>query len=63
MAEIHVERKRGIAAWAWVLVLVVLIVAAALYLWQAGYLGAWDHGSMGAWVGRLALVAGGAHGA
>lgn len=37
MAEIHVERKRGVAGWVWVLLLVLLIAAAAIYLWQAGY--------------------------
>ena len=38
MAEIHVERKRGVGVWVWVLLLVVLIVAAVAYLWYAGYL-------------------------
>ena len=38
MAEIHVERKRGVGAWVWLLLLLVLIAAAALYLWQAGYI-------------------------
>ncbi|HEX6559845.1 MAG TPA: hypothetical protein VF021_10295 [Longimicrobiales bacterium] len=38
MAEIHVERKRGMGAWVWVLLLIVLIVAAVAYLWYAGYI-------------------------
>ena len=38
MAEIHVERKRGINGWVWFLVLALLIVAAVVYLWQAGYI-------------------------
>ncbi|MGQ0561931.1 MAG: hypothetical protein ACT443_08675 [Gemmatimonadota bacterium] len=39
MAEIHVEKKRGVAGWIWVLLIVVLIAAAIWYLWQAGYVG------------------------
>lgn len=38
MAEIHVERKRGVGAWVWVLLLIVLIVAVVAYLWYAGYI-------------------------
>ena len=38
MAEIHVERKRGVGTWVWVLLLVLLIVAAVGYLWYAGYI-------------------------
>jgi len=38
MAEIHVERKRGLNGWVWFLVLALLIVAAVVYLWQAGYI-------------------------
>jgi hypothetical protein len=38
MAEIHVERKRGVGAWVWVLLLVILVVAAVLYFWQTGYI-------------------------
>lgn len=38
MAEIHVEKKRGAGAWLWVVLLVVLVIAAAIYLWQAGYI-------------------------
>ena len=38
MAEIHVERKRGVNGWVWFLVLALVIVAAVVYLWQAGYI-------------------------
>ena len=38
MAEIHVERKRGVGAWVWVLLLVIIVLAAVAYLWQAGYI-------------------------
>jgi len=38
MAEIHVERKRGVSAWVWVLLLIVLIAAVVAYLWYAGYI-------------------------
>ena len=38
MAEIHVEKKRGVNGWVWFLVLALLIVAAVVYLWQAGYI-------------------------
>ena len=39
MAEIHVERKRGLGGKLWLVLLVVLILAAVAYLWYAGYLG------------------------
>jgi hypothetical protein len=38
MAEIHVEKKRGVGAWVWVLLVVALLVAAVVFLWQAGYI-------------------------
>lgn len=38
MAEIHVEKKRGMGGWVWVLILVVVLAAVGVYLWQAGYL-------------------------
>ena len=38
MAEIHVERKRGVNGWIWFLVLALIVVAAVVYLWQAGYI-------------------------
>lgn len=38
MAEIHVERKRGVGAWVWVLLLVIIVLAALAYLWHAGYI-------------------------
>lgn len=61
MAEIHVEKKRGTAGWVWVLLLVVLLVAAAVYLWQAGYI---NLGLSSLGTETLALLnAGGPHGA
>ena len=38
MAEIRVERKRGISPWVWVLLALVIIVAVVWYLAQAGYI-------------------------
>lgn len=38
MAEIHVEKKRGVAAWVWAVLLIVVLAAVGYYLWQAGYL-------------------------
>jgi len=61
MAEIHVERKRGINGWIWFLVLALLIVAAVVYLWQAGYI---NLGMSTFDSSNLALIgAGGSHGA
>lgn len=39
MAEIHVERKRGLGGKLWPILLVLLIIAAVAYLWYAGYIG------------------------
>jgi hypothetical protein len=60
MAEIHVERKRGVGAWVWVLLLVILVVAAAVYLWQAGYI---NLGLNDPAAPALAFNAGGSYGA
>lgn len=61
MAEIHVERKRGVNGWVWFLVLALLIVAAVVYLWQAGYI---NLGLNAATNGFLAFFdAGGSNGA
>lgn len=38
MAEIHVEKKRGVSGLVWVILLLVLVAAAVVYLWQAGYI-------------------------
>ena len=38
MAEIHVEKKRGVGAWVWVLLLIVVLAVIAFFLWQAGYI-------------------------
>jgi hypothetical protein len=38
MAEIHVERKRGVGNWVWLLLLALIIIAAVVYFWQAGYI-------------------------
>ena len=38
MAEIRVERKRGISVWVWVLLALVVIVAVVWYLAQSGYI-------------------------
>ena len=63
MAEIHVEKKRGAGAWLWVVLLVVLLIAAAVYLWQAGYIQlSQGMGTVGTGTG-FELSAGGIHGA
>jgi len=36
MAEIHVEKKRGPAAWVWVLVILVVLACVGYYLWYSG---------------------------
>jgi adenosylcobinamide amidohydrolase len=36
MAEIRVERKRGISVWVWVLLALLIIVAVVWYLAQTG---------------------------
>ena len=36
MAEIHVERKRGVATWLWVLALIIIVAAVIAYLWYNG---------------------------
>jgi hypothetical protein len=38
MAEIRVERKRGISVWVWVLLALLIIVAVVWYLAQNGYI-------------------------
>lgn len=38
MAEIHVERKRGVSNWVWLLLLALIIIAAVVYFWQTGYI-------------------------
>lgn len=38
MAEIHVEKKRGVGGWVWLLLLAIIIIAAVVYFWQAGYI-------------------------
>jgi hypothetical protein len=38
MAEIRVERKRGISVWVWVLLALLIIIAVVWYLAQNGYI-------------------------
>ncbi|HSL72691.1 MAG TPA: hypothetical protein VK864_20740 [Longimicrobiales bacterium] len=38
MAEIRVERKRGIGAWVWVLLAIIVILAVLWYLATNGYI-------------------------
>ena len=38
MAEIRVERKRGVSPWVWVLLALIIIVAVVWFLAQAGYI-------------------------
>ena len=38
MAQIGVERKRGVSPWVWVLLALLIIVAAVWYLAQSGYI-------------------------
>jgi len=67
MAEIHVEKKRGPGALLWVVLLVVLVIAAAIYLWQAGYIQLSQGMGMGTGMGMggtgIGMIAGGIHGA
>lgn len=38
MAEIHVEKRRGVGGWVWVLLLLVIVAAAVAFLWYRGYI-------------------------
>ena len=38
MAEIRVERKRGIGAWVWVLLAIIIVLAVLWYLATNGYI-------------------------
>ncbi len=38
MAEIRVERKRGMSPWVWVLLALIILVAVVWFLAQAGYI-------------------------
>jgi hypothetical protein len=60
MAEIHVEKKRGVGAWVWVLLLVIILIAVGVYCWHAGYI----HLSMSSMAGHVLAFAnpGGMHG-
>ena len=63
MAEIHVEKKRGAGPWLWVVLLVVLVIAAAIYLWQAGYIQLGQNMGTGTVGTGIELIAGGMYGA
>lgn len=60
MAEIHVERKRGIGSKVWLLLLVVLIIAALAYLWYAGYLGGTAGTGVNSMTDHFAVITAGA---
>jgi hypothetical protein len=60
MAEIHVEKKRGVGNWVWLLLLALIIIAAVVYFWQTGYI---DLSGISVHNGALASLWGGSNGA